>query len=74
MTEASLVGRGRSEHVGVEGYGAWPMCHCARAHGGSEAHMEAQLVGGNDSTIYSYLQRRVCDKGSVLDQRERDDE
>ena len=32
--------------------------------------MEAQLVGGNDSTIYSYLQRRVCDKGSVLDQRE----
>jgi len=36
--------------------------------------MEAQLVGGNDSTIYSYLQRRVCDKGSVLDQRERDDE
>ena len=27
--------------------------------------------GGNDSTIYSYLQRRVCDKGSVLDQRER---
>jgi len=29
--------------------------------------MEAQLVGGNDSTIYSYLQRRVCDKGSVLD-------